>query len=120
MITTPGGRPGPGVRSSVAAMEEQRAETGGGPPGNQGGSSRRPPWVRGGPDGRTTGPQGPWGFWNNGEPPRWLTGTRGRSAGRLPWASTLLLGVVVMAGSTIAARGQLDEKAPSTSLPGCC
>lgn len=122
MITTPGGRRGAGARSSVAGMEEQRARTGGGPPGEQGGPPRRPPWARGGPGGRTTGHQGPgghttdhhgpWGFWNNGEPPRWLTGAPGRPAGRLPWASTILLGIFVMAGSAFAARGQLDEKAP--------
>ncbi|WP_374119473.1 sensor histidine kinase [Streptomyces sp. RKAG290] len=52
------------------------------------------------------------GPWSHGGPPRWLTGVRGRSADRLPWPSTLLLGVVVMAGSTVAARGQLDDKAP--------
>lgn len=112
MITTPGGRRGAGAPSSVAGMEEQRAQTGGGPPGHQGGPPRRPPWARGGPGGRATRSPGTWNFWNDGEPPRWLTGPRGRSAGRLPWASTILLGVFVMAGSAFAARGQLDDKAP--------
>lgn len=112
MITTPGGRLCAGARSSVTGMEEQRARTGGGPPGNRGGPPRRPPWARGGSGERATGLRSPWGFWNHGEPPRWLTGTQGRPANRLPWASTILLGVVVMVGSTIAAHGQLDEKAP--------
>ncbi|WSQ62642.1 sensor histidine kinase [Streptomyces sp. NBC_01217] len=48
----------------------------------------------------------------HGEPPRWLTGQPGRSASRLPWPSTILLGAFVMIGSTIAARGQTDERAP--------
>ncbi|MFD4945982.1 sensor histidine kinase [Streptomyces sp. NPDC058409] len=50
--------------------------------------------------------------WAHGEPPRWLTGASGRYASRLPWPSTILLGAVVMVGSTIAARGQMDERAP--------
>ncbi|MEU9321324.1 sensor histidine kinase [Streptomyces sp. NPDC048295] len=50
--------------------------------------------------------------WAHGEPPRWLTGEPGRSAARLPWPSTILLGAVVMIGSTVAARGQMDERAP--------
>lgn len=37
---------------------------------------------------------------------------RRRSAARLPWPSTLLLGIIVIVGSNIAARGQLGEKAP--------
>ncbi|WUN28958.1 sensor histidine kinase [Streptomyces sp. NBC_00316] len=37
---------------------------------------------------------------------------RGRSSARLPWPSTLLLGAFVMVGSSLAARGQLDERAP--------
>ncbi|MFJ2132543.1 sensor histidine kinase [Streptomyces sp. NPDC087845] len=48
----------------------------------------------------------------HGEPPRWLTGAPGRSTSRLPWPSTVLLGAVVMIGSTIAARSQMDERAP--------
>ncbi|MDK0518016.1 sensor histidine kinase [Streptomyces sp. ML-6] len=47
-----------------------------------------------------------------GEPPRWLTGERGDSAARLPWASTILIGVLVMVGSTVAARWQVGERAP--------
>ncbi|MEU1472554.1 sensor histidine kinase [Streptomyces sp. NPDC005761] len=93
-------------------MEEQRAQADGGPPGEQGGPPRRPPWARGGPEEGTAGSQGLGHLWRHGEPPRWLTGTRGGSAGRLPWASTILLGVFVMVGSAFAARGQLDEKAP--------
>ncbi len=108
MITTPGGRRGAGVRSSVAGMEEQRSQTGDGPSGEQGGPARRPPWARGG----TAGAPGPRGFWSQGEPPRWLTGASGGSARRLPWASTILLGIFVMVGSTFAAHGQADEKAP--------
>ncbi|MCT2547097.1 MULTISPECIES: sensor histidine kinase [Streptomyces] len=50
--------------------------------------------------------------WAHGEPPRWLTGAPGRFATRLPWPSTILIGAVVMIGSTIAARGQMDERAP--------
>ncbi|MCX4849882.1 sensor histidine kinase [Streptomyces sp. NBC_00893] len=50
--------------------------------------------------------------WAHGEPPRWLTGAPGRPATRLPWPSTILIGAVVMIGSTIAARGQMDERAP--------
>ncbi|WP_405690088.1 sensor histidine kinase [Streptomyces sp. NBC_00057] len=50
--------------------------------------------------------------WGHGEPPRWLTGAPGHYASRLPWPSTILLGAVVMVGSTIAARGQMDERAP--------
>ncbi|MFE2935477.1 sensor histidine kinase [Streptomyces sp. NPDC059278] len=63
-------------------MEEQRSHGSGGPP------------------------------WAHGEPPRWLTGAPGRFATRLPWPSTILIGAVVMIGSTIAARGQMDERAP--------
>ncbi|MFJ2705769.1 sensor histidine kinase [Streptomyces sp. NPDC087428] len=96
----------------MAGMEEQRSQPGGGPPGEQGGPPRRRPWAHGEPDGATTGYRGPGPPWSRGEPPRWLTGVRARSAGRLPWLSTLLLGVVVMAGSSIAAHGQLGEKAP--------
>ncbi|MFE4335429.1 sensor histidine kinase [Streptomyces sp. NPDC056831] len=50
--------------------------------------------------------------WAHGGPPRWLTGAPGHYASRLPWPSTILLGAVVMVGSTIAARGQMDERAP--------
>ncbi|MCX4785057.1 MULTISPECIES: sensor histidine kinase [unclassified Streptomyces] len=50
--------------------------------------------------------------WGHGGPPRWLTGEPGYSASRLPWPSTILLGAVVMIGSTIAARGQMGERAP--------
>ncbi|MFE7045874.1 sensor histidine kinase [Streptomyces atratus] len=50
--------------------------------------------------------------WAHGGPPRWLTGAPGHFASRLPWPSTILLGAVVMVGSTIAARGQMDERAP--------
>ncbi|MGW1193751.1 sensor histidine kinase [Streptomyces sp. NPDC002559] len=63
-------------------MEEQRSRRGGGP------------------------------FRPHGEPPRWLTGERGDAAARLPWASTILIGAVVMAGSTVAARWQTGERAP--------
>ncbi|MFF3536573.1 sensor histidine kinase [Streptomyces sp. NPDC002466] len=63
-------------------MEEQRSRRGGGP------------------------------FRPHGEPPRWLTGERGEVAGRLPWASTILIGVLVMVGSTVAARWQVGERAP--------
>lgn len=63
-------------------MEEQRSHGSGGPP------------------------------WAHGEPPWWLTGAPGRFATRLPWPSTILIGAVVMIGSTIAARGQMDERAP--------
>ncbi|MGW0963461.1 sensor histidine kinase [Streptomyces gelaticus] len=66
----------------MAGMEEQRSHGSGGPP------------------------------WAHGEPPRWLTGEPGRSASRLPWPSTVLLGAAIMIGSTIAARGQMDERAP--------
>ncbi|MEU1348586.1 sensor histidine kinase [Streptomyces sp. NPDC005795] len=93
-------------------MDEQRAQTGDGTAGNPGGPSRRAPWARGRQGERTAGSRSPWGRWNGGEPPRWLTGPQGRATGRLPWASTILLGVVVMAGSSFAAHGQLDEKAP--------
>ncbi|MEU0630253.1 sensor histidine kinase [Streptomyces sp. NPDC005989] len=50
--------------------------------------------------------------WAHGEPPRWLTGAPGWSTTRLAWPSTILIGAVVMIGSTIAARGQMDERAP--------
>lgn len=55
------------------------------------------------------GARGPWG---HDGPPRRLTGTSVRSAARLPWPSTLLLGAIVMIGSSVAARGQLGERAP--------
>ncbi|MCX4774529.1 MULTISPECIES: sensor histidine kinase [unclassified Streptomyces] len=93
-------------------MEEQRSQASGGPPGTQGGPQRRRPWAYGEPDGRMAGSHGSGSHWSQGEPPRWLTGVRGRSSARLPWLSTLLLGVVVMVGSSIAAHGQLGEKAP--------
>lgn len=112
MIATHGGRPRGGPRSSVAGMEEQRSHASGGPPGERGGPRRRRPRAHGGPGGRTAGPQGPGPPWGHREPPRWLTGVRGRPAARLPWVSTLLIGVVVMVGSGIAAHGQLGEKAP--------
>ncbi|MFJ1699124.1 sensor histidine kinase [Streptomyces sp. NPDC088252] len=48
----------------------------------------------------------------HGEPPRWLTETPGEYSSRLPWPSTIVLGAVVMIGSTVAARGQMDERAP--------
>ncbi|MFF2008601.1 sensor histidine kinase [Streptomyces sp. NPDC058195] len=47
-----------------------------------------------------------------GGPPRWLAGAPGGAAARLPWASTVLLGAVVMAGSAVAARGQLAGRVP--------
>ncbi|MGW9130467.1 sensor histidine kinase [Streptomyces sp. NPDC055681] len=83
-------------------MEEQRSHGSGGPPRVQGGPPRRRPWMH-------AGPGGPW---EHDGPPRWLTGTRVRSAARLPWPSTLLLGAIVMIGSSVAARGQLGERAP--------
>ncbi|MFJ1899098.1 sensor histidine kinase [Streptomyces sp. NPDC088115] len=97
-------------------MEEQRSQAGGGPPGDRGGPSRRRPWAHGGPGagrgGRPADPHGPGTPRSHDGPPRWLTGAQGSSAARLPWVSTLLLGVVVMVGSGIAAHGQLGEKAP--------
>ncbi|MFJ4901171.1 sensor histidine kinase [Streptomyces sp. NPDC088727] len=101
-------------------MEEQRSQESPGPPGDRGGPPRRRPWAHGGlhggtgglTGGGTAGPHGPGKPWSHGGPPRWLTGAPGMSAARLPWVSTLLLGVVVMVGSNIAARGQLGEKAP--------
>ncbi|MBO0913657.1 sensor histidine kinase [Streptomyces laculatispora] len=98
-------------------MEEQRSQASGGPPGEQGGPQRRRPWAYGEPDGgiagsHGSGSHGSGSHWSQGEAPRWLTGARGRSSTRLPWLSTLLLGVVVMVGSSIAAHGQLGEKAP--------
>ncbi|MFJ8848933.1 sensor histidine kinase [Streptomyces sp. NPDC102437] len=50
--------------------------------------------------------------WAHGEPLRWLTGAPGWPTTRLAWPSTILIGAVVMIGSTIAARGQMDERAP--------
>lgn len=55
---------------------------------------------------------GPGGPWEHDGPPRWLTARSARSAARLPWPSTLLLGAIVMIGSSVAARGQLGERAP--------
>ncbi|MET8329759.1 sensor histidine kinase [Streptomyces sp. NPDC005181] len=37
---------------------------------------------------------------------------RARSTARLPWPSTILVGAIVMIGSSVAARGQLGERAP--------
>ncbi|WP_329213737.1 sensor histidine kinase [Streptomyces sp. NBC_00683] len=48
------------------------------------------------------GPGGPWGE----GPPRWLSGVRERYAARLPWPSTVALGVFVMVGTNFAAQGQ--------------
>ncbi|MFJ2417918.1 sensor histidine kinase [Streptomyces brevispora] len=94
-------------------MEQQRSQTSGGPPGDQGGTPRRRSWARGEPDsGTAVASHGSGGPWSHGEPPRWLTGVRAGSTTRVPWLSTLLLGVVVMVGSGIAAHGQLGEKAP--------
>ncbi|MFE7465937.1 sensor histidine kinase [Streptomyces sp. NPDC057499] len=47
-----------------------------------------------------------------GRSPRWLTGVPGGRAARLPWASTVLLGAVVLAGSAVAARGQPQDRVP--------
>ncbi|MFF9074687.1 sensor histidine kinase [Streptomyces sp. NPDC014735] len=49
--------------------------------------------------------------WYDG-PPRWLVEAPGHSASRLPWPSTILLGAVVLIGSTVAARVQTDERVP--------
>ncbi|MFE7705028.1 sensor histidine kinase [Streptomyces sp. NPDC057486] len=89
-------------------MEEQRSHGSGAPPSGQGGPPQRQPWVHAAPG----GPRGPWGPWGHDGPPHWLTGMRERSAARLPWPSTVLLGALVMIGSSVAARGQLDERAP--------
>ncbi|MFF9348989.1 sensor histidine kinase [Streptomyces sp. NPDC014734] len=51
-------------------------------------------------------------FRGRGGPPRWLAQAPESSASRLPWPSTVLIGAVVMIGSTVAARGQMDERAP--------
>ncbi|MGW2595430.1 sensor histidine kinase [Streptomyces sp. NPDC001515] len=79
-------------------MEDERAGTGGGPPEGRGAAAHRPVRAR--------SPRG------GGEPPRWLTGGRDGGRNRLPWASTVLIGVVVMVGSTVAAHSQTGEKAP--------
>ncbi|MFE6973421.1 sensor histidine kinase [Streptomyces sp. NPDC057682] len=79
-------------------MDDQRAETGDGSPGGRGGTAHRPPWARG----RRGG----------GEPPGWLTGGSDGARARLPWVSTILIGVVVMVGSTVAAHSQEGEKVP--------
>ncbi|MFE6041287.1 sensor histidine kinase [Streptomyces sp. NPDC056452] len=49
--------------------------------------------------------RGPGGPWDEG-PPRWLSGVRTRYAARLPWPSTVALGVFVMVGTNFAAQGQ--------------
>ncbi|MER5898116.1 sensor histidine kinase [Streptomyces sp. NPDC001876] len=55
---------------------------------------------------RSAAPRGgPGGPWAEG-PPRWLSGVRARYAARLPWPSTVALGVFVMAGTNFAAQGQ--------------
>ncbi|MGW4231298.1 sensor histidine kinase [Streptomyces sp. NPDC004980] len=58
-----------------------------------------------------TGPgRGPAGPWGDHGPPRWLaTAGRAGHGGRLPWASTVVLGVFVMVGTNIAAHGQDRE-----------
>ncbi|MFE7243935.1 sensor histidine kinase [Streptomyces sp. NPDC057580] len=89
-------------------MEEQRSHGSGAPPWEQGGPPQRRSWAHAPPGGS----RGPWGPWGHDGPPRWLTGMRERSAARLPWPSTVLLGILVMIGSSVAARGQLDERAP--------
>ncbi|MDQ0797914.1 sensor histidine kinase [Streptomyces sp. B1I3] len=54
----------------------------------------------------STGPRrGPGGY----GPPGRLRGLRLRDGDRLPWLSTVVLGVVVMAGTTVAAHGQGRE-----------
>lgn len=60
---------------------------------------------------RSAGPRrGPGGPWDEGPPRwpagRWPAGLRARSAVRLPWPSTVALGVFVMAGTSFAAQGQ--------------
>ncbi|WP_436847058.1 sensor histidine kinase [Streptomyces atratus] len=92
----------------MAGMEEQYSHGSGGRPWEQGGPPHRRPWAHAGPE----GPRGPWGPWGHDGPSRWLTGMRERSATRLPWPSTILLGVFVMVGSSVAARAQLGERAP--------
>lgn len=82
MITTRGGRRPAVVASSVADMDEQQARRAGGPP----------MWWRHGPPG--------WNRWDDEE-----------RAPRLPWRSTVLITVFVMAGSAFAARGQHDYRA---------
>ncbi|MFF2993354.1 sensor histidine kinase [Streptomyces sp. NPDC057950] len=89
-------------------MEEQRTPRS---PGWGGG----PPWWRHGPP-EWTGPQGRTG----GDP-----GDSEARAGRLPWRSTLLLTVLVLAGSQFAAHAQggdraaLDPFARALLLVGC-
>ncbi|WP_371796736.1 sensor histidine kinase [Streptomyces sp. NBC_01718] len=83
-------------------MEEQHPHGSGGPSRVQGGPPRRRSWIH----------MGPGGPWEHDGPPRWLTARSARSAARLPWPSTLLLGAIVMIGSSVAARGQLGERAP--------
>ncbi|MFG2562877.1 sensor histidine kinase [Streptomyces sp. NPDC048496] len=89
-------------------MEEQRSHGSAGPPWEKGGPTRRRPWAHA----AQGGPRGPWGPWGDDGPPRRPTGMRERSAARLPWPSTVLLGAIVMIGTFVAARGQLGERAP--------
>ncbi|MFF1838939.1 sensor histidine kinase [Streptomyces sp. NPDC058231] len=90
-------------------MEEQRSE-GSGPPWEQGRPPRRR-WAHARTDGsRWFGRGG--GPGSRDDPRRRQAVTRGRSAARLPWRSTVLVGAVVMIGSSVAARGQLGERVP--------
>ncbi|WP_206312994.1 sensor histidine kinase [Streptomyces sp. JB150] len=55
-------------------------------------------------------PGGPPAWWGHGPP--WRDGADGEERrARWPWRSTVLLTAFVLAGSQIAARGQLDERA---------
>ncbi|MFJ4717427.1 sensor histidine kinase [Streptomyces sp. NPDC088785] len=74
-------------------MDEQH-ERAGGPPGTRGGPPRR----RGDP---------PWGPPRRGPGPSWWHGGDG---GRLPWRSTALVTLIVLAGSHLAVRGRPGDR----------
>ncbi|MGR8011979.1 sensor histidine kinase [Streptomyces hypolithicus] len=50
--------------------------------------------------------------WQRGGPSRRQHGTTGRTDGRLPWLSTLLVTAFVQLGSGFAEQGRLDDRAP--------
>ncbi|WP_406141945.1 sensor histidine kinase [Streptomyces sp. NBC_01089] len=71
----------------------------------------RPARGRGGPGGRSGrggrgGPGRRHGAWEHDGPGRWRPHWEGAPAGRVPWRSTLVLTVIVLVGTTIAAHEQ--------------
>ncbi|WP_328323826.1 MULTISPECIES: sensor histidine kinase [unclassified Streptomyces] len=96
-----GGPPWAHSRSGRGRTARGRGERGGrggrgeyGEYGGRGGRGRRHP------------------AWEHGGPGRWQPPWEGAPAHRVPWRSTLVLTVIVLVGTTIAAHGQSGYRAP--------